>query len=52
MNPWEGKDRAWMGDPAKTCPGFCYVDCNDDKCPSIKEAKGIGRCWTDNACGC
>ena len=42
-----------MGDPVNTCPVFCYVDCNNDKCPN-KEAKGNGRCWIsgDESCDC
>ena len=50
MNPWEGTDRAWMGEPEKTCPGFCYVDCASDKCEDKMDAKGEGRCWSKRGC--
>merc|ERR1712058_224898 len=50
INPWEAQEMyEHMGDPEKTCPNFCYVDCNSD-CYDRAMAKGKGRCWSKVAC--
>ena len=50
MNPWADQEMySHMGDRDKTCPNFCYVDCDSD-CNDRAAAKGKGRCWSKLAC--
>eukprot|EP00091_Calanus_sinicus_P010466 TRINITY_DN2430_c0_g1_i2.p1 TRINITY_DN2430_c0_g1~~TRINITY_DN2430_c0_g1_i2.p1 ORF type:complete len:149 (-),score=38.80 TRINITY_DN2430_c0_g1_i2:226-672(-) len=49
-NPWLGQRyQEHKGDPGKTCPRFCYVDCRSD-CRDKRQARGRGRCWSKVAC--
>ena len=49
-NPWLGETfQEHQGDPGKTCPTFCYVDCLGG-CLDIKPAQEGGRCFSEEAC--
>eukprot|EP00091_Calanus_sinicus_P024283 TRINITY_DN8610_c0_g1_i1.p1 TRINITY_DN8610_c0_g1~~TRINITY_DN8610_c0_g1_i1.p1 ORF type:complete len:139 (+),score=18.87 TRINITY_DN8610_c0_g1_i1:82-498(+) len=50
INPWEGDQfNEHRGDPKKTCPSFCYVDCNSD-CRGKQNAMGRNRCYSTEVC--
>jgi len=49
FNPWAGKKRRKQGDPAKTCPKFCYVRFHSN-CRDKKPARGKGRYHSKEAC--
>jgi hypothetical protein len=50
INPWKGDQwNEHRGNPAYTCPRFCYVDCNSD-CQGKQNAMGRGRCFSTKVC--
>merc|ERR1719333_730668 len=50
FNPWAGnKKYKYMGDPALTCPNFCYVPKNCDF-EDTQQARGKGRYFSKIAC--